>query len=610
MSTEAAAEPTASEKAADEVAAEPAEREVSLAVLTCLALIVGVVAGLGAIFFKMLIAIITNFAFYGEISAHYDPNAYGPASPWGPFIIAVPVIGGLIVVFLVRSFAPEAKGHGVPEVMYAIYHQAGNVRGIVAVVKSLASAIAIGTGASIGREGPIIQIGASFGSTFARKLRLIRSQKIILLSAGAGAGIAATFNTPLGGVLFASEVLLPEISTRSFLPVVVATATSTYGYRMVMGAELAFSVPFLRGMEHVQTVNAAEIALSAIIGLVLGVAAWAFVKLLAFMEDLFEGLPVSPYLQSIIGMSVVGLAGYLFMLASGHYQVLGVGYATIQFIIDCCRDGNTLGITLLVTLFFGKLLATCVSLGSGSSGGIFSPSLFMGAALGAAIASAASILFPHLDISVPTYAMIGMAAMVGAATSAAMTAIVMIFEMTRDYNMILPLTLACAIALGIRRAMVTSDIYTIKLRGRGTPIPTDRTTNMFLVQPVTEVVNRNFKVLPQEMTVADAISQIDPETTKVLVSDGQRLAGFIRFGTIRYRMEKVANQRLGDLSINEFIIATERSNLNDVISRMNRRGRSYAIVIKGNRGVPRPDEVVGIIDREEIAQAVIRNHYG
>ena len=610
MSTEAAAEPTASEKAADEVAAEPAEREVSLALLTCLALIVGVVAGLGAIFFKLLIAVITNFAFYGEISAHYDPNAYGPASPWGPLIIAVPVVGGLIVVFLVRSFAPEAKGHGVPEVMYAIYHQAGNVRGIVAVVKSIASAISIGTGASIGREGPIIQIGASFGSTFARKLRLIRAQKIILLSAGAGAGIAATFNTPLGGVLFASEVLLPEISTRSFLPVVVATATSTYGYRIVMGAESAFSVPFLRGMEQIQTVNGVEIVLSAVIGIVLGVAAWAFVKLLAFMEDFFEGLPVSPYFQSVIGMAVVGLTGYLFMLASGHYQVLGVGYATIQFIIDCCRDGNSLSIVLLVALFFGKLLATCISLGSGSSGGIFSPSLFMGAAFGAAIASAATMLFPHLDISVPTYAMIGMAAMVGAATSAAMTAIVMIFEMTRDYNMILPLTLACAIALGIRRALVTSDIYTIKLRGRGTPIPTDRTTNMFLVQPVNEVVNRNFKVLPQEMTVADAISQIDPETTKVLVSDGQRLAGFIRFGTIRYRMEKVANQRLGDLSLNEFIIATERSNLNDVITRMSRRGRSYAIVIKGNRGVPRPDEVVGIIDREEIAQAVIRNHYG
>jgi len=610
MSTAAAAAPPEEETAADEVATEPADREISLALLTCLAFVVGIVAGLGAIFFKFLIAVISNFAFYGEISTHYDPNAFGPPSPLGPLIIAVPVIGGLIVVFLVRRFAPEAKGHGVPEVMYAIYHQSGNVRGIVAVVKSLASAISIGTGASIGREGPIIQIGSSFGSTFARKLRLIRPQKIILLSAGAGAGIAATFNTPLGGVLFASEVLLPEISTRSFLPVVVATATSTYGYRLAMGAESAFSVPFLNGMATTHTVDGTEIVLSALIGVVLGVAAWAFVKLLAYMEDLFEAMPFSPYIQSIIGMAAVGLGGYLFLLTTGHYQILGVGYSTIQYIIDCCRSGTSLSVMLLVALFFGKLLATCVSLGAGSSGGIFSPSLFMGAAMGAAIASAANLFVPGLDASVPTYAMIGMAAMVGASTSAAMTAIVMIFEMTRDYNMILPLTLACALALGVRRALITSDVYTIKLRNRGTPIPTDRTTNMFLVQPVTEVVNRNFKVLPQEMSVSDAIKEIDPETTKVLVSDGQRLAGFVRFGTIRYRLEKVASQALGELSSNEFIIATERSNLNDVITRMNRRGRAYAIVIKGNRGVPRPDEVVGIIDREEIAQAVIRNHYG
>ncbi|MBN9078850.1 MAG: chloride channel protein [Rhizobiales bacterium 65-79] len=585
------------------------EREVPLAILTCLALIVGIVAGFGAIFFKFLIAVITNFAFYGEVSAHYDPNAYGPPSPWGPLIIAVPVIGGLIVVFLVRNFAPEAKGHGVPEVIYAIYHQRGDVRGIVAVIKSLASAIAIGTGASIGREGPIVQIGSSFGSTFARRLRLISPQKIILLSAGAGAGIAATFNTPLGGVLFASEILLPEISTRSFLPVVVATATSTYGYRLIMGAGSAFDVPFLDGMVQLHSVNGSEIVLSAIIGVALGGAAWSFVKLLAFMEDLFEAMPISPYLQSVLGMGTVGLMGYFFLLASGHYQVLGVGYATVQYIIDCCRGGGSLGLILLLALFFGKMLATCISLGAGSSGGVFSPSLFMGATLGAFVASAAALLFPHLGVSVPTYAMIGMAAMVGAATSAPMTAIVMIFEMTRDYNMILPLTIACALALGVRRALVTSDIYTIKLRGRGTPIPTDRTTNMFLVQPSTEIMNRNFKVLSQDMLVSAAINEIDPGTTKVLVSDGQRLSGFIRFGTIRYRMEKVATQRLGDLASSDFIIASERSNLNDVITRMSRRGRSYAIVVRGTRGVPRPDDVLGIIDREEIAQAVIKNHY-
>jgi CIC family chloride channel protein len=301
--------------------------------------------------------------------------------------------------------------------------------------------------------------------------------------------------------------------------------------------------------------------------------------------------------------------GYFFLLASGHYQVLGVGYATVQYIIDCCRGGGSLGLILLLALFFGKMLATCISLGAGSSGGVFSPSLFMGATLGAFVASAAALLFPHLGVSVPTYAMIGMAAMVGAATSAPMTAIVMIFEMTRDYNMILPLTIACALALGVRRALVTSDIYTIKLRGRGTPIPTDRTTNMFLVQPSTEIMNRNFKVLSQDMLVSAAINEIDPGTTKVLVSDGQRLSGFIRFGTIRYRMEKVATQRLGDLASSDFIIASERSNLNDVITRMSRRGRSYAIVVRGTRGVPRPDDVLGIIDREEIAQAVIKNHY-
>ena len=585
---------------------ETAEREVPLSVLTFLAFIVGIVAGLGAIFFKFLIAVISNLAFYGTFSAQYDPNAFGPPSPWGPAIIAVPIIGGLIVVFLVRSFAPEAKGHGVPEVMYAIYHQSGNVRGIVAVVKSLASAISIGTGASVGREGPIIQIGASFGSTFARKLNMIRSQKIVLMSAGAGAGIAATFNTPLGGVLFASEVLLPEISTRSFLPVVVATATSTYGYRMVMGAESAFTVPFLTGDVRIDTVNVAEILISAMIGLALGVAAWAFVKLLAFSEDFFEEMPISPYLQSILGMTMVGLTGYGFFLASGHYHVLSVGYSTIQDIIN----GNNAAIILLLALFFGKLLATCVSLGAGASGGIFSPCLFMGATLGGAIAAAAHQLFPGVDISVPTFAMIGMAAMVGAATSAAMTAIVMIFEMTRDYNMILPLTLAVAIALGVRRAMVVSDIYTIKLRARGRPIPTDRSTNMVLIQPVTEIMNKNFRVLPESMTVAEALSEIDAMSTKVIVSDGQRISGFIRFGTLRDDMSKIGKETLGSISSAAFIIGAERSNLNEVISRMNRRDRAYAIIIKGNRGVPRPDEIVGIIDREEVALAVIKNHYG
>ncbi|MEZ5876437.1 MAG: chloride channel protein [Tepidamorphaceae bacterium] len=263
-------QPPASATVPEAAAEGPGEREVTLPVLVLLALVVGVVAAIGAIIFKYMIAVIYNFAFHGIFSFDLDPNAYGDPSVWGAGIILVPVVGGLIVVWLVQTFAPEAKGHGVPEVMFAIYHRDGNVRGVVSVVKSLASAISIGTGASVGREGPIIQIGSSFGSTLGRRLSLVRPQKIILLAAGAGAGIAATFNTPLGGVLFAVEVLLPEISSRSFLPVVVATATSTYAYRLMIGAEAAFHLPLWQQLPQQLAVDVTEIALATVTGVAIG----------------------------------------------------------------------------------------------------------------------------------------------------------------------------------------------------------------------------------------------------------------------------------------------------------------------------------------------------
>ncbi|MFY0733337.1 MULTISPECIES: chloride channel protein [Aurantimonas] len=603
MSVDSPSVPSAASPAPE--AEAPPDREVSLPAMLLLALVVGIVAGVGAIVFKYLIAFIYNLAFYGELSLHLEPNAYGAPSPWGMGIILVPVIGGLVVVWLVRSFAPEAKGHGVPEVMYAIYHQNGNVRGVVAVVKSLASAISIGTGASVGREGPIIQIGSSFGSTFGRALGLVRHQKITLLSAGAGAGIAATFNTPLGGVLFASEVLLPEISARTFLPVVVATATSTYVFRLAMGIESAFIVP-LGGLPEGAAVNGAELLLAAILGAVMGVAAWAFVKLLAKSEDVFEQSNLNPYVQNVIGMTAVGVMGYLFLSWTGHYHIYSVGYATIQDIIS----GADITVAVLIMLFAGKLVATCLSLGAGASGGIFSPSLFMGAALGGAVGLIGNAILPGAGLTMKTFAIIGMGAMVGGATSAAMTAIVMIFEMTRDYEIILPLVLAVAIAIGVRRSLTLADIYTIKLRNRGRPIPTDRTTNMFMVQPVTEVMSKTFEILPGAMTVSEALKRIDVETSRVILTDGNRITGFVRFGTIPYRADRFATQTLDDIGSSEFILASTVHNLNTVITRMNRRNRSYAIVVSETRGVPRPEDIAGVISREELANAVVRNHYG
>ncbi|MEJ0097526.1 MAG: chloride channel protein [Bauldia sp.] len=394
-------------------------RTVSLPTLVVLAFVIGIVAALGAVVFRVLIAVVHNAFFLGKFGVVYDANQFDPANGWGLLILLAPIVGGLIVVWLVQTFAPEAKGHGVPEVMYAIYHNNGNVRGAVAIVKSLASAISIGSGASVGREGPIIQIGASFGSTLARLLHLSRWQKITLLSAGAGAGIAATFNTPLGGVMFAVELLLPEVSNRTFLPVVVATTTATSVARLVFGLSphSSFrkpgapspSIPLL-------------FAAFALLGVAAGVASWLFIRVLAWSEDFFPILPGNAYTQNIVGMLLIGLIFLGFQYWTGHAQTAGVGYSTIQSILD----GGNYSVVLLIALFAGKLLATTISLGAGASGGVFSPSLFIGATLGGAIGASGLALFPAAGFSVIEFAVVGMGAIVGGATGASMTAIVMI----------------------------------------------------------------------------------------------------------------------------------------------------------------------------------------
>ena len=591
-----------------EAAQAPAPEEArsfSLPIVCLLAFLVGIVAAIGAVVFRYLISVVHNLFFFGSFSYFYDANKFDPPSTWGPFIILAPVIGGLIVVYLVKTFAPEAKGHGVPEVMYAIYHNNGNVRGIVAVVKSLASAISIGSGASVGREGPIIQIGASFGSTLARMLNLVRWQKITLLAAGAGAGIAATFNTPLGGVLFAIELLLPEVSNRTFLPVVVATATATTVGRIAFGLDPAFIVP-IATLPAYHVIDPAQFVAFVLLGVAAGVASWAFIAILAWCEDFFPTLPGNEYTQNIIGMLVIGVLGYGFFYATGQYHTMGVGYATIQDILN----GQSYGMMLLGFLLIAKIVATTVSLGSGSSGGVFSPSLFIGATLGAGVAAIGNYLFPSSGFALAEFALVGMGALVGGATGASMTAIVMIFEMTRDYNVIVPLVLSVAIAVGIRRSLIVDNIYTVKLRHRGRPIPVIRHTNMYLVRQAKELMAKNFKILPIDTPITDAVGALaDQGATHIIAADGQRIAGFVRLGTIPYAASRAAGQTLREVLSNDYVVAPETNILNSIITRMNNRNRSYAIIVSGNSLVPRADHVVGVIDTTEIAAAVIANHY-
>lgn len=584
----------------------PGDRAVALPALSLLAIVVGLVAGFGAVFFRMMIALVHNLSLFGQFSFTYDANHFDPPSPLGPWIILVPVIGGQVVVFLVEKFAPEAKGHGVPEVMYAVYHRDGNVRGRVSVIKSLASALSIGTGASVGREGPIIQIGASFGSTLGRLLALTRWQKVTLLAAGAGAGIAATFNTPIGGVLFAVELLLPEISNRTFLPVVLATTSAMWVSRQFLGTDPAFAIPANFMMAHGDGFY--QLLAFAVLGVLAGILSWAFITLLAKAEDGFEKLPGNAYTANALGMLVVGLGAYAFQLATGHQQVTGVGYATIQAILEGQPQMVLLGVAL--ALLAGKLLATTISLGSGASGGVFSPSLFMGAALGVALSAAIKLVFPEAPISPVACAVVGMGAVVGGATGASMTAIVMIFEMTRDYSIIVPIVLAVALAVGVRRMLVEANIYTIKLRQRGTPIPSDRHTNMYLVQPARDVMSRDFVTLPGDMPLAQAVADAgEAGAGYIVVSDGDRIDGFVRLGDLRVE-HSPPGATLGSLAAGDFVIAPANANLNRIITRMNRRTRSLALVTEAARTVPHASDVAGVIDAPQIAAAVIRNHYG
>ena len=585
-------------------APEREERRVNLFTLCLLALGVGVMTGIGAVALRSLIGLIHNLMFNGVFKIAYDANILEGPSRFGNWVILSPVLGGLVVVYLVERFAPEAKGHGVPEVMDAIYYKRGNIRGIVALIKSLASALSIGSGASVGREGPIIQIGSALGSSFSQAIGLSAGQKITLLSAGAGAGIAATFNTPLGGVLFAIEILLPEVSNRTFLPVVIATGAATLVGRILLGPNPAFAVPEVF-FPSASSFGVEEAIAYVALGALCGVASWAFIRLLVFMEDGFPKLPGNVYTQNIVGMTLVGLMMIGLTHAFGHSYVDGVGYGVIQAILD---KGMT-ATSLLILLFVLKLLATTISLGSGASGGIFSPSLYLGSTLGAAFASVAALVLPNAGLTLPSAAIVGMAAVVGAGTGGVMTGIIMVFEMTRDYAIIVPVIVAVAVAAGVRRALIAETIYTIKLRHRGHSIPKERYVNFYLVQQAQHVMERRFILANAGSTLRECMGWEDVDDLRAIIVEHEgRIVGLIppRSGIWRETVNN-PDRPVGDFIEKRPVVCRDVDLLSLVLARLKRHRSGAAIVFHGTHR-PRAEDVVGVITKRAIADAVIDSY--
>jgi CIC family chloride channel protein len=409
--------------------------------MSTFAVVVGLGAGLGTVVFIRMIGLF-NSIFFGGGKTLGLPN--------GTYVILLPVIGGLIVGPLVHFVAPEAKGHGVPEVLTAIATKGGRIRPVVVLAKALGSAITIGSGGTVGREGPIVQIGAALGSTIGQALKLSERRIITLVASGAAAGIAATFNAPIAGVMFAIEILLGNFGIRDLSTLVISAVTASVVSRALLGDFPAFSVPAY------QMNSPLELPLYLGLGILAGFGAIFFVKALYYMEDIFDNWKFPAYLKPAVGGLGLGLLGYFIP------HVFGTGFDTISNVLA----GN-IGLMALLLLIFGKTMATTLTLGSGASGGVFAPALFIGAVLGGAYGQIAQLLFPGIPASSGAYAMVGMAAVFAGAARAPITAIIILFEMTQDYRIVLPLMAATITSTIIAQRLEPESIYTLKLKLRG-----------------------------------------------------------------------------------------------------------------------------------------------
>ncbi len=570
--------------------------------LLLLAVLLGAAAGLGAVAFRGLIALVHNLAFLGKWSFSYDANVHTPAGPFGPFIILAPVLGAVAVVYLVKNYAPEAKGHGVPEVMEAVYYVKGHVRPIVGLIKSVASAISIGTGGSIGREGPFIQIGGSLGSTLGQIFKVPVWERITLVAAGAGGGIAAAFNSPIGGILFAIEILMHEVSVRTLVPVGLATVTATYVARLFFGPNPSFVIPSLVSSSFHLTDPVSLLAFVGL-GIVTGVISAVYIKTLYGFEDFFEQrIKSSYYLRHTLGMLGVGITMYLSYVFLGHYYVEGVGYATIQDILQ----GSFGPILILLLLAALKLLVTDLTLGSGASGGVFSPGLFMGATIGAAYGTGLQWVFPGLAVGPPAFAVAGMAGIIGGSTGAAMTAVVMIFEMTRDYTVIIPMAITVTLSYAVRWAMQPESIYTLKVARRGKPVPQALQANFFYIRHARDVMATNLGTVSASTSFARFLQSVREHGNGryFLVGDPDRVFGLIPPDAVRDALAgTVAARSVHDLATRGYVTVSEDTTVFEVLTRMRRAHVSVALV-KTNAPDPNRGVVIGVITKEQLADTV------
>jgi CIC family chloride channel protein len=553
--------------------------------LSLIAILIGFLGGYGALIFRYAIKF-AQYAFYGNT---HDVLSFFPDLPL--YIkIGVPALGGLIAGPIIYFGAQEAKGHGVPEVMEAVALKGGRIRARVALVKIIASGITIGSGGSVGREGPIVQIGSSIGSTLAQILKAPSLRQRTFVGCGAAAGIAATFNAPIAGALFSAEIILGEFGFATFSPVVLSSVTATAISRHYFGDFPAYVIP---GYE---LVSLWEYLFYPLLGVAAGLVAVLFIVTLYKLEDLFDALRIPGYLKPALGGLMLGI------LLVKWPNVFGVGHGTVSMSLM-----NQLPALLLLSLIFIKILATSITLASGGSGGIFAPSLFIGAMTGGFFGWGVHTLFPMITADSGAYALVAMGALVAGTTHAPITAIIIIFEMTATYKIILPLMFACIISTLVASSVKSGSIYTIKLARRGVVLSQGWEQSILQAIKVQDIMRGHVVTVPEGAHLQEVIDRLKTRDASYLhmVNEREELTGVISFRDIRSALQEETLSSLviaKDVASVDIVTIRPSDSLLVALQEMGSRGISQLPVISEDDG----GKIIGTVSQRDVMTAYDR----
>ena len=555
-------------------------------ILLMLAIVIGLFSGLGAVGFIELIALFREIFWipWGGVFTGYTPGDLKVL-----LIPLLPAIGGLVAGPIGSLFPGEAKGQGVPEVMESVIMRGGILKMRTIFIRLFTSAICIGSGGSAGREGPIAQIGSAVGSYTAQVFKLSTNNTRTLLGAGAAGGIAATFNAPLAGTLFALEIILGEWHAAAFSPVIMSSVVATTVGRYIHGNIHAFDVPYY------QLVNPMEIGLYIVLGILTGLTALLFILTQDRFEAFFNGkVKIHPWLKPALGGLILGFIGLAFP------QIFGNGYGPM----GTALMGN-MAFGLMFVLIFLKIIATSLTLGSGGSGGVFAPTLYIGAMVGGTFGSVVHTLFPAITATKGAYALVGMGALCGAACHAPLTSILLLFEITGDYHIILPIMVACIVSNLTIRGIFPHSIDTLKLHKKGINVKAGVEATLLQELKVKDAMTFDVERIPQGMRFGEIVRHITKSkySSFPVVDNDDHLVGILSFQDVR---EHVFEPELEDLivakdvaNMHNVITIAPSDSLKDALGKLAYRNVEHLVVLDPKD----PRRILGILTRRDIISA-------